>query len=437
MVVIDLTQNTPGKINIIDLTETPKPGTSTRNHEAPNNKRKKKSNSSIESGEIRVTQKPNTKKTKPSTSTRNHQTPNTKQKKKSNTPKPSTSTRNHEAPNNKRKKKSNSSIESGEIRVTQKPNTKKTKPSTVSPPYETGTTEAFPESRIPILHSKYKNMILDGNSIHRQHTLHVNNTIPDMLAYRLVSLIKYSTKVGQGSRGHVSKIPYSTNNKNNARTHLDIIFKIIEEQPQRLTRLFRRPDPGTAVVIKRQVLAYPSNTGMVKAQLKDLNNEALIMESLHDLPFVPQLYATIYDKTIHTFYFFMEYVNGTPLGDILRRTTVRNKQRLHDIYTNLNKALIQIWKRGVLHMDLHRDNILVHSDNSVTIIDFGLAHKTKRVENIASVFRTTNDARVLWKKHLERYANALIIKAGYKKFYNPNSKILPLLQELHNKYVNA
>jgi tRNA A-37 threonylcarbamoyl transferase component Bud32 len=395
MVVIDLTQNTPGKINVIDLTETPKPSTSTRNHQAPN----------------------------------------TKQKKKSNTPKPSTSTqprRNHQAPNNKRKKKSNSSIESGEIRVTRKPNTKKTKPSTVSPPYETGTTKALPESRIPILHSKYKNMILDGNSIHRQHTPHVN-TIPDMLAYRLFFLIRYSTKVGQGSMGNVSKI----SNTNNARTLLDDIFTLIAAQPQRLTRLFRRPDPGTAVVIKRQVLKHPTNTDMVKAQLKDLNNEALIMESLHGLSFVPHLYATIYDEAIHTFYVFMEYVNGTPLGDILRRTTVRNKQRLYDIYTNLNKALIQMWKRGVLHMDLHRENILVHSDNSVTIIDFGLAHKTKRVENIASAFRTTNDARMLWKKHLERYANALIIKAGYKKFYNPNSKILALLQELHNKYVNA
>jgi tRNA A-37 threonylcarbamoyl transferase component Bud32 len=386
MVVIDLTQNTPGNINVIDLTETP------------------------------------------------HKTPNTKQKKKSNTPKPSTSTqprRNHQAPNNKRKKKSNSSIESGEIKVTRKPNTKKTKPSTVSPPYETGTTKALPESRIPILHSKYKNMILDGNSIHRQHTPHVN-TIPDMLAYRLFFLIRYSTKVGQGSMGNVSKI----SNTNNARTLLNDIFALIAAQPQRLTRLFRRPDPGTAVVIKRQVLKHASNTDMVKAQLKDLNNEALIMESLHGLSFVPQLYATIYDEAIHTYYVFMEYVNGTPLGDLLRHNTLP-KKRLHDIYTNLNKALIQMWKRGVMHMDLHRDNILVHSDNSVTIIDFGLAHKTKRVENIASTFRTTNDARVLWKKHLERYANALIIKAGYKKFYNPNSKLLAILQELHNKYLNA
>jgi serine/threonine protein kinase len=232
--------------------------------------------------------------------------------------------------------------------------------------------------------------------------------------------------------GNVSKI----SNTNNARTLLDDIFALIAAQPQRLTRLFRRPDPGTAVVIKRQVLNHPTNTGMVKAQLKDLNNEALIMESLHGLSFVPQLYATIYDEAIHTYYVFMEYVNGTPLGDLLRHNTLP-KKRLHDIYTNLNKALIQMWKRGVLHMDLHRDNILVHSDNSVTIIDFGLAHKTKRVETIASAFRTTNDARTLWKTHLERYANALTVKAGYKKFYNPNSKLLAILQELHNKYVNA
>jgi Kae1-associated kinase Bud32 len=217
------------------------------------------------------------------------------------------------------------------------------------------------------------------------------------------------------------------------RDRLNGVFNAIKAQPQGLTRLFRKPTPGSTVVIKKQRIKHTNQENNVKEQIRELNNEALIMETLHGLSSVPTLYATVYDNKNLTFYFFMEYVDGKTLGQILREKRA-TKNRLIEIYKNLNKALIQMWKRGVTHMDLHRHNIIVLGDNTVKIIDFGLAHKTKRVENIASnfKFKTNNDARTLWKLYMERYANALTIKSGYR-FYNPDTKILAVLDNIIKK----
>ena len=324
----------------------------------------------------------------------------------------------------KRRRNSASSLESGEIRVTPTAPAPKrqatTAPKTMAmamalsppfvPPFTKGAfTKALPESRNPVLREKYRAMRLKMNSLYLIRP--DSAPIPQGLRDRLHILLNTSNTIGTGGMAVVKKRTYDP------RGSLDDIFNIASTGTG-MTRLFRKPRPGSEVAIKAQ--KGPS----VRNSVGHLNNETMVMESLQGLDFVPALYATVYDERESTYYLFMEYVQGRTLGDILARET---NTRLQQVYKNLNTALIEMWKRGVLHLDLHRANIIVQSDNTVKIIDFGMAHRTRRVENIARAFRTTDNARILWKRYIERYADAMVIKGGFP-FYNPNSKILAVMR---------
>lgn len=437
MAVINLTNNTSkANKNVINLTNTP--SGKNANKKALNSNSKKKtvsSASSLESGEI-----PTSKTNKKNEAKKNEK----KKNEKKNT---NNKTKHVQTKKQEKKRRRNSPVkENGQINVpvrsdyglTSKYNTYRL---SRSPPYKTEETIALPESRTPVMKEKYKDMKLDANSLFHAYHASTNN-INTSLQWKLYHLIGDTTQhaanvVGRGLMSSVWKETY------HPKGLLNDTFKLIEEhqkgKDKPLTRIFERPLEGSTVAIKSQRLKNTDKPKKVAQQVKELNNETLIMKELQGLPFVPKLYATVYDKKLHRYFFFMEYIQGKTLGTILLEGG--SVRRLENIYKSLNKALIQMWKRGVTHMDLHRDNIIVldsanKSENAgkkIKIIDFGLAHKTKRVENIAAKYKNSNNAWLRWQNNLKRYANALTIKSNYK-FYNPNAKILAVLHDLLTKH---
>lgn len=343
-------------------------------------------------------------------------------------------------PKRERPNSSASSLESGEIRPrtwvsspkrTRLVNTKKTNYThqyrfdtfRLSPRHKDAyKTIYLPESRTPVLYNKYKKMILNRNSLYSAYSASTNN-INETLRSKLNNVLMTALNVGRGSLGTVKKVLYSPEG-----ALADVFAQIHQHQQNKsrpLTQLYRKPHQESIVAIKIQKIRN-------QHEINTLKNETLIMEDLQGLSFVPVLYATIYDAKQHTFYFFMEYIKGgQTLGNILSRPTVSIKV-LEEIYRNLNTALIQMWKRGVTHMDLHRDNIIVLNSKAgkeIKIIDFGLAHKTQRVKNIAAGYRNDNNAWLRWKENLKRYANALTVKSKYS-YYNPDTKILAVLHDM-------
>lgn len=79
-----------------------------------------------------------------------------------------------------------------------------------------------------------------------------------------------------------------------------------------------------------------------------------------------------FGKIEDTFYFLMEFVDGTTLRDIVQSGRLSPQHAL-SIVPHLCDALQFAHDKGVVHRDIKPENILVASDGSVKIADFGLS----------------------------------------------------------------
>ena len=71
-------------------------------------------------------------------------------------------------------------------------------------------------------------------------------------------------------------------------------------------------------------------------------------------------------------YIAMEYIEGVTLREHLRRARLTPLEAL-DITTQVARALAAAHDKGVLHRDVKPDNIMIHRDGYVKVLDFGLA----------------------------------------------------------------
>lgn len=151
-------------------------------------------------------------------------------------------------------------------------------------------------------------------------------------------------------------------------------------------------------------------------------NEAKIHRELSHFEFVPTLFANLCTNQHNIM--IMEFVNSIPLQDILESS--KTKYNLHAITQQLQEALRAMWKKGIVHLDFHTDNILVTSTNQIKIIDFGMSVKSQSIKNKTRNL-TTQNARKFWKDHLEHTINQFMYRKGFN-YYHPNGKIISYLQ---------
>src|SRR6266576_252295 len=74
-------------------------------------------------------------------------------------------------------------------------------------------------------------------------------------------------------------------------------------------------------------------------------------------------------------YFVMPLLPGTTLDNLIRQASHRlTVERTVQIFTQTCRGLQAAHERGLVHRDLKPSNIFVMEDDSVKIIDFGVAH---------------------------------------------------------------
>jgi serine/threonine protein kinase len=93
-------------------------------------------------------------------------------------------------------------------------------------------------------------------------------------------------------------------------------------------------------------------------------------------PHVVTLLKTGVDDVIGPF-LVMEYLNGSPLGDILDQTPVLQQKRVVRLVVQLCKALQAAHNRGIIHRDIKPNNMMILNPNlekeHLKVLDFGLA----------------------------------------------------------------
>src|SRR6188474_1651093 len=82
-----------------------------------------------------------------------------------------------------------------------------------------------------------------------------------------------------------------------------------------------------------------------------------------------------FDHDGDTYFVTMELLDGESLGELIRRL-LPNKLPLETatrILRELGDAIVYAHDRGVLHLDLKPDNVMVDADGHVRVLDFGIA----------------------------------------------------------------
>src|SRR5271167_4119495 len=142
--------------------------------------------------------------------------------------------------------------------------------------------------------------------------------------------------------------------------------------------LAEREDLGNEVAVKilRDAWLSPARRARFAAEqrtLAQLNHPSI---------------ARLYDADTSpdgTPFFVMEYVEGIPLTDYCRTKKCTIPERLR-LFRAVCEAVLYAHQHAVIHRDLKPSNILVKSDGSVRLLDFGIA---KHLENLGELVDQT------------------------------------------------
>lgn len=110
-------------------------------------------------------------------------------------------------------------------------------------------------------------------------------------------------------------------------------------------------------------------SGVTEAQKESLLRDAKILQSFHN-PNIVRILDSGVDHENNVF-FVMEYVEGTPLHQIVQQEHGMTFEESWPLIEKLASALSAIHKMGVLHLDLKPGNILM-VNGEPKIIDFGV-----------------------------------------------------------------
>jgi len=100
-----------------------------------------------------------------------------------------------------------------------------------------------------------------------------------------------------------------------------------------------------------------------------------------------------FDHDGDTYFVTMELLDGESLGELIRRL-LPNKLPLEAatrVLRELGEAIVYAHDRGVLHLDLKPDNVMVDADGHVRVLDFGIA-QTQTAEPRTPHVRSTAPA---------------------------------------------
>ncbi|HEY1375776.1 MAG TPA: serine/threonine-protein kinase [Gemmataceae bacterium] len=135
-------------------------------------------------------------------------------------------------------------------------------------------------------------------------------------------------------------------------------------------RVFRADDPRTGADVAIKVLRRRWSEDPHKVEL--FEREGRMGMSMHH-PNIVRILAVNQDKATGQHYIVMEFVEGGNLRDFLairKRLEVKEALRLLE---ECSSGLAYAYTRGLTHRDLKPTNVLIASQGSARLVDFGLA----------------------------------------------------------------
>ncbi|WP_265263926.1 serine/threonine-protein kinase [Spirulina subsalsa] len=130
--------------------------------------------------------------------------------------------------------------------------------------------------------------------------------------------------------------------------------------------------PSQPICVVKQLKPLIHQSQVYQLVQDRFQKEAAILEKLgKEHRQIPQLYA--YFEQESQFYLVQEYIEGTPLNQLVKTTEGEARQILLDLLP----VLTYIHNQGIIHRDIKPDNIILRqSDQKPVLIDFGAVRET-------------------------------------------------------------
>lgn len=153
--------------------------------------------------------------------------------------------------------------------------------------------------------------------------------------------------------------------------------------PYKLIRILGEGGMGVVYLAEREDLHFQVAVKVLRdASLSPMRRERFAFEQRTLAQLNHPSIARLYDAAIlpdGTPYFVMEYVEGTPLTQYCRENNCSIRRKLQ-LFRSVCEAVQYAHSHAVIHRDLKPSNVLVKSDGSVRLLDFGIAKQLETLD---------------------------------------------------------
>ncbi|XP_021727752.1 serine/threonine-protein kinase RUNKEL-like [Chenopodium quinoa] len=132
---------------------------------------------------------------------------------------------------------------------------------------------------------------------------------------------------------------------------------------------------------KKKTIEYFAIKSVDKSQKSKVLQEVKILHAL-DHQNVLKFYSW-YETSAHL-WLVLEYCVGADLMSLLRQDEHLPEDSIHDLATDIIKALLYLHSKGIIYCDLKPSNILLDENGHTKLCDFGLARKLSDISKTPS-----------------------------------------------------
>lgn len=154
---------------------------------------------------------------------------------------------------------------------------------------------------------------------------------------------------------------------------------------------------------------------MLNITRKKLFYEREILSSLHS-PYIPEFMGTFKNRDAEGY--ILEYIDGTPFNTLVKQKGYKfSKAQIYTIGGQLLQIIETLQASHIIHRDIRLPNVILRSNSTLALIDFGLARYIDQRRYVQS--------EDYW------FLGDFLIRLYYTSYYRPNSHVqLPWYQEL-------
>lgn len=113
-----------------------------------------------------------------------------------------------------------------------------------------------------------------------------------------------------------------------------------------------------------------------------LQREIQILRSF-DHPNIIKLHTVLYAPSTDIAYIIMEWANSGTLQQAINNNIIFDEKTIASIFMQISLAVSYIHSKGIVHRDIKPSNILLFSDGTAKLSDFGISHSDESAESVA------------------------------------------------------